>query len=80
MVNFTAVSTVGGTALQFKKESGATFTNAFLSGYETNVDFRDDGAPSNVVVDGTPLTSPEDDVFNGTAVDISGWTWILARL
>ena len=80
LVNFTAVSTVGGTALQFKKESGATFTNAFLSGYDTNVDFRDDGAPSNVVVDGVPLTTPEDDVFNGTPVDISGWAWILARL
>lgn len=80
LVNFTAISTVGGTALQFKKESGATFTNAFLSGYETRVDFRDDGAPSNVIVDGMPLTTPEDDVFNGTAVDISMWTWIDARL
>lgn len=80
LVNFTAVSTVGGTALQFKKESGATFTNAFLSGYDTRVEFRDDGAPSNVVVDGTPLTTAGDDVFNGTPVDISMWTWITARL
>ncbi|MAZ73553.1 MAG: hypothetical protein CMC70_10455 [Flavobacteriaceae bacterium] len=80
LINFTAISTVGGTALQFKKESGATFTNAFLSGYDTRVDFRDNGAPSNVVVDGTPLTGPDDDVFNGTAVDISMWTWINARL
>ena len=80
IVNFTAVSTVGGTALQFKKESGATFTNAFLSGYDTRVDFPDNGAPSNVVVDGVPLTSPNDNVFNGTPVDISGWAWINARL
>jgi hypothetical protein len=80
LINFTAVSTVGGTALQFKKESGATFTNAFVSGYETRVEFRDEGAPGNVIVDGTPLTTAEDDVFNGTAVDISMWTWINARL
>ncbi|HBR55833.1 MAG TPA: hypothetical protein DEA82_17250 [Flavobacteriaceae bacterium] len=80
LVNFTAASTVGGTALQFKKESGATFTNASITGYDTRVDFRDDGAPSNVIVDGVPLTTPEDDVFNGTPVDISGWAWILARL
>ncbi|MDX1461410.1 MAG: hypothetical protein R3359_00015 [Marinirhabdus sp.] len=80
IVNFTAISTVDGTALQFKKESGATFTNVFLSGYETRVDFPDNGAPSNVIVDGVPLTSPDDDVFNGTPVDISGWDWIMARL
>tara|TARA_R100000935_G_scaffold13736_5_gene27581 strand:+ start:6397 stop:8343 length:1947 start_codon:yes stop_codon:yes gene_type:complete len=80
LINFTAISTVGGTALQFKKESGATFTNAFLSGYDTRVDFPDDGAPSNVIVDGVPLSTPGDDVFNGTAVDISMWTWINARL
>ncbi len=80
LINFTAISSTGGTALQFKLQSGATFTNAYLSGYETNVDFPDSGSPSNVIVDETPLTSATDDVFNGTMLDITTWTWIDARL
>ena len=60
--------------------SGATFTNILLTGYETNVDMKDDGPIGNVIVDGTPLTTPTDDVFNGTTVDISGWSWINTRL
>jgi hypothetical protein len=78
--NFTAISSTGGTALQFKKESGATFTNVLLTGYDVNVEMRDNGPIGNVIVDGVPLTAPTDNVFNGTAVDISGWTWINARL
>ncbi|MEW7280616.1 hypothetical protein ABW636_18665 [Aquimarina sp. 2201CG1-2-11] len=80
LVNFTAVSTTGGTALQFKKTSGATFTNISLSGYDTNVDMKDEGPVGNVIVDETPLTAPTDNVFNGTAVDVSGWSWKDARL
>ncbi|MCW8979839.1 MAG: hypothetical protein OQJ83_00520 [Altibacter sp.] len=78
--NFTAISSTGGTALQFKKESGATMTNVLLTGYSTNVDMRDNGPIGNVIIDGVPLSSPVDDVFSGTAVDISGWAWINARL
>lgn len=40
--NITAVSTTGGTALQFKKNSGATITGLSLSGFTTNVDITDD--------------------------------------
>jgi len=79
-LNFTAVSSTGGTALQFKKESGATLTNILLTGYETNVDMKDLGPIENVIIDGVPMSTPEDDVFNGTAVDISSWSWINARL
>ena len=50
--NLTCVSSQGGTALQFKKESGAAITGLSLSGYETNVDFRDGGATTKV----TPST------------------------
>src|SRR5690606_17014579 len=50
IVNFTAVSTVGGTALQFKVESGATITGLSLNGYDTSLDFRDGGALSNVSI------------------------------
>ena len=80
ITNFTAVSTVGGTALQFKKLSGATMTNVLLMGYDTNVDMKDQGPIENVIVDNTPMSDPSDDVFNGTAVDISGWAWVAAGL
>ncbi|MDN3723267.1 hypothetical protein QRD02_02645 [Aequorivita sp. SDUM287046] len=78
-VNLTAVNTSSpgsGIAFQFKKESGGTFTNIQLTGYGTNVDMKDDGPLQNIVVNGTPLSTPEDEVFNGTPVDISGWDWI----
>ena len=81
LTNFTAIaSPSGGTALQFKKFSGASMSNVLLMGYDTNVDMKDEGPIENVIIDGTPMTDPSDDVFNGTAVDISGWAWIAARL
>jgi hypothetical protein len=81
LTNFTAIaSPSGGTALQFKKLSGANMSNVLLMGYDTNVDMKDEGPIGNVIIDGTPMTDPSDDVFNGTAVDISGWAWIAARL
>ena len=79
ITNLTAINTGSpgsGIALQFKKQSGATFTNILLSDYGTNVDMKDNGPLENIIVDGVPLTTPQDDVFNGTAVDISGWNWI----
>ena len=39
--NITAVSTVGGTALQFKKESGGTITGLSLTGYDVSIDMKD---------------------------------------
>lgn len=78
-VNLTAINTSSpgsGIALQFKKQSGGTFTNILLSDYGTNVDMKDNGPVQNIIVNGTPLTSAQDDVFNGTPVDISGWNWI----
>ncbi|MFK5959680.1 MAG: hypothetical protein QM495_12535 [Lutibacter sp.] len=73
-VNVTAISTVGGIALQFKKESGATITNLFLSGYDTNIDMKDGGALSNVKIDGADASTTN--AYNsGTQVDISTWTW-----
>jgi len=81
LINFTAIANpTGGTALQFKKLSGATMTNVLLTGYDTNVDMKDQGPIENVIIDGTPMSDPSDNVFNGTAVDISGWAWINARL
>lgn len=50
--NISAISTTGGTALQFKKESGATIKNLYLEGYTLEIDFKDEGAASNVKIDG----------------------------
>jgi hypothetical protein len=74
LINLTAVSTVGGTALQFKKESGATITNLYLEGYEKNIDMADNGPLSNVKIDGADA-NPDADYNTGTQVDISGWGW-----
>jgi len=78
-INVTAISTQGGTALQFKKQSGATITNLYLDGYDTNIDMKDAGPLSNVLIDGAAgvLGASYD---AGTQVDISTWTWIDARL
>lgn len=74
-INVTAISTVGGTALQFKKESGATITNLFLSGYNTNIDMKDGGALTNVIIDGE-TADPSIPYNTGTPVDISDWEFI----
>ncbi|SNR53004.1 hypothetical protein [Lutibacter flavus] len=73
-INVTAISTVDGTALQFKKESGATISNLYLEGYSKNIDMKDNGALSNVQIDGNDATTT--DTYNtGTKVDISSWSW-----
>lgn len=46
--NITCISEYGGTALQFKNQSGATITGLALLGYETSFDFADDGSTINV--------------------------------
>jgi hypothetical protein len=76
--NVTAISTVGGTALQFKKESGATINNLFLEGYEKNIDMKDNGPLENVIIDGA--TADPAATYTGTKVDISGWNWIGVEL
>tara|TARA_B110000503_G_scaffold11917_1_gene16053 strand:+ start:176 stop:796 length:621 start_codon:yes stop_codon:yes gene_type:complete len=73
-VNLTAISTVGGTGLQFKKTSGATITNIWLEGYDDNIDMKDGGALSNVQIDGADASITAD-YKTGTKVDISTWTW-----
>ncbi|APS37835.1 MULTISPECIES: hypothetical protein [unclassified Salegentibacter] len=40
--NFTAVSSTGGVALQFKAQSGATITGLSLSGYDTALDIAEE--------------------------------------
>jgi hypothetical protein len=73
IVNFTAVSTVNGTALQFKKQSGATITGLHLSGYANNIDMKDSGPLANVKIEGNDASTSA--TYNATALDISSWTW-----
>ena len=91
LTNLTAVSTTGGTALQFKKESGATITGLYISGYDVELDMKDGGALSNVQIDGanadatlitdeTSKYSLNSGVKSAVTVDISGWSWISADL
>ncbi len=84
--NITAVSTTGGTALQFKKTSGGSITGLYLSGYDVDLDLKGEGALSDVQIDGADavgtvidadaltytLTSGKD----SDPLDISSWTWI----
>ena len=73
-VNLTAISTVDGTALQFKKESGATITNLYLEGYATLIDMKDNGALANVQIDGAAATTAGP--YNtGTQVDVTSFAW-----
>ncbi|MEH6680634.1 MAG: hypothetical protein V7724_08815 [Sediminicola sp.] len=73
-INFTAISTVGGTALQFKLESGATITNLYLEGYDTNIDMANGGPLANVQIDGAAAV--EDVEYNtGTQVDVTMFDW-----
>jgi urease beta subunit len=77
--NLTAVSTTGGTALQFKKESGMTITGLSLSGYAVSIDMKDDGPLANVIIDGEEADPTKS--YNAAAtVDPTEWTWIDAEL
>ena len=69
--NLTAISTKGGTALQFKKQSGGTFTNLYLEGYTKLVDMSNAGPLANVIIEGitATLTGP----YQKGKLDISTW-------
>src|SRR5690606_18188807 len=74
LINFTAVSTVGGTALQFKLESGATFANLYLEGYDSNIDMANGGPLANIQIDGAAAVV-DADYNTGTQVDIAMFDW-----
>lgn len=75
--NFTAVSTTGGTALQFKKLSGATITGLSLSGYDTNLDITEAGRTdlSGIQIDGAD--ADVNAAYNTDAtVKVSMFDWV----
>ena len=84
--NITAISTVGGTGLQFKKESGATITGLHLVGYDVDLDMKDNGALSNVQIEGATadavLYAGETNKYrlnsgnDAPPLDTSRWSWI----
>ena len=75
LVNFTAVSTKGGTALQFKKESGATITGLSLTGYTTSVDMANDGPLSNIQIDAADA-DPNSIYLANPTVDVTIFAWV----
>ena len=78
LVNFTAVSTTGGTALQFKKESGATFEGLSLTGYDTSIDMKDSGALANVVIEQN-IGNPESNYTIPATTSEASFNWINNR-
>lgn len=74
IINLTAVSTTGGTALQFKKNSGATITGLSLLGYSKIIDMLNNGPLANVIIEGEAATL--DKAYDAPAtVNVSTWTW-----
>ena len=78
ITNFTAVSTTGGTALQFKKESGATFDGLSLTGYDTSIDMKDNGALANVIVEKN-IANPEFNYTTPATTSQDTFNWINNR-
>tara|TARA_R110001632_G_scaffold99271_1_gene206005 strand:+ start:5546 stop:7510 length:1965 start_codon:yes stop_codon:yes gene_type:complete len=76
--NITAISTQNGIGLQFKKQSGATITNLWLEGYAQIIDMKDDGALSNVQIEGADADPQA--TYQLNRLDITGWTWRNAGL
>jgi len=77
VINFTAVSTKGGTALQFKAASGAEIEGLSLTGYETNIDISDDNRTdlTGITVDGAAVDLSA--AYNAEAtVDIAMFEWV----
>lgn len=76
ILNFTAVSTTGETALQFKAQSGATITGLSLEGYETIIDIADETRTdlSKIKIEGA--TADLDATYDADAtVDVSMFDW-----
>ena len=79
LTNLTAVSSVGGVALQFKKQSGATITGLSLLGYDETIDMANDGPLTNVIIDGA--TADPSLSYNAPAtVDVAIFSWASAEL
>ncbi|SKB54573.1 hypothetical protein SAMN05660776_1815 [Salegentibacter holothuriorum] len=75
--NFTAVSSTGGVALQFKAQSGATINGLSLSGYDTALDIVEESRTdlSAIQLNGTTATL-DMDYSEAQTVDPSMFDWV----
>ncbi|MBT8319631.1 MAG: hypothetical protein KJP01_05820 [Gramella sp.] len=75
--NLTAVSTKGGTALQFKKQSGAVITGLSLSGFDNNIDITEVGRVdlSGIQIDGIDA-NVEAEYDAEATVDVAMFSWV----
>ena len=80
LVNFTAISSTGGTAIQIKNDSGATINGLTLTGFENTFDFRDDAPAANLQIDGTDADLADDAVYASSSTNISLFSWIIDAL
>lgn len=81
ITNFTAVSTTGGTAFQFKKQSGATITGLSLSGYDTSIDITEAGRTdlSGIQIEGED--ADVDAAYDADpTVDATSFAWVEENL
>ncbi|MBQ0734646.1 hypothetical protein [Aquimarina celericrescens] len=76
LVNFTAISSTGGTAIQIKNDSGATINGLTLTGFDTSFDFRDSAPASNLQIDGADADTAADAVFSSSSTNASLFAWI----
>jgi len=72
-VNFTAVSTTGGTGIQIKNNSGCTINGLTLTGFDTQFDFRDDAPTSNVQADGSNANEASSYTTSTTVASDFSW-------
>ena len=72
------MSSKGGTALQFKKESGATISGLSLTGYDTSVDMKDNGPIANILIEDV-VADPGKSYTDVASVDIALFNWINNR-
>lgn len=75
LINFTAVSTTGGTAIQIKNDSGCTINGLTLTGFDTQFDFRDGAPASNCQVDGED--ADENATYNSSTTTAAMFSWAL---
>ncbi|WP_247666400.1 hypothetical protein [Aquimarina sp. MMG015] len=77
LINFTAISSTGGTAIQIKNDSGATINGLTLTGFDTSFDFRDSAPASNLQIDGADADTADDAVFSTSSTNASLFAWVI---
>lgn len=77
LVNFTAISSTGGKAIQIKNNSGTTINGLTLTGFSESIDFADGAPASNLQIDGADSNIADDAVFSTSSTNASMFAWII---